>query len=352
MGKKLVDPNKLCMGCMREIAEPASPCPYCGFQISRYQAPKNSLPLYEIVNGKYLVGKVLGIGGFGITYIGWDFYQSKRVCIKEYFPRAIAVRNPNAQNYTEQISVSIQYSMNTFTQNPQMAKHAYKEGLKNYIKEAENLSRFYLMPGIVSVRDFFYGNNTAYIVMEYIDGIDMKRYTKAKGGKLKAGEVFEILRDCFKALDKVHQANIIHRDISPDNIMLTRDLKAKLIDFGAAKNFENSMNAPILLKQGYAPIEQYERNGNQGPWTDVYSMCASIYYMLTGIRIPMAKERQNNDTVKMLRTMGILISEKQDCAIHKGLRIEPSERYQTIAELYQDLYGENPDAFAPAEGYI
>ena len=83
MGKKLMDPNRLCMGCMQEIERPTVACPHCGFTVSRYQHPKNSLPLYEIVNGKYLIGKVLGIGGFGITYVGWDFYKSKKVCIKE-----------------------------------------------------------------------------------------------------------------------------------------------------------------------------------------------------------------------------------------------------------------------------
>ena len=217
----------------------------------------------------------------------------------------------------------------------------YTEGLKTYIKEAENLSRFYLMPGIVSVRDFFYGNHTAYIVMEYIDGIDMRRYAKAKGGRLMPKEVFSILRDVLKALNEVHKANIIHRDISPDNIMITRELKAKLIDFGAARDYENTKTAPVLLKQGYAPIEQYTKDGRQGPWTDIYSMCASIYYLLTGIRIPVAKERREKDTVKKLQVMGVPISEKQDLAIQKGMSVDASRRYQTVAELYKEIYGES-----------
>lgn len=340
MQKRLVDPNKLCMGCMAELDRAVGICPHCGFEVAKYQKPKNSLPLYEILNGKYLIGRVIGIGGFGITYIGWDFYQSKKVCIKEYFPRAIAARNPNAHTYTGQLSVSIQYSMSMHTNSPTKAQHVYVEGLKNYIKEAENLSRFYLMPGIVSVRDFFYGNNTAYIVMEYIDGIDMRKFAKLKGGRLTPQETFTILKDVLKALDAVHKGGIIHRDISPDNIMLSRDGKAKLIDFGAAKNFENSENAPVLLKQGYAPIEQYTKNGQQGPWTDVYSMCASIYYLLSGIRIPTAKEREQNDTVQLLQVLGIPVSEEQDRAIRKGMSIRAEDRYQTIGELYKELYGE------------
>ncbi|MBO5303938.1 MAG: serine/threonine protein kinase [Lachnospiraceae bacterium] len=340
MGKKLVDPNRLCLGCMREFEQPMAVCPVCGFHAKAYQRPQNALPLYEILNGKYLTGRVIGIGGFGITYIGWDFYQSKKVCIKEYFPRSIAVRNPDAVTYTEQISVSVQYSMLLQNQTITRAKYAYRSGLEAYIKEAENLSKFYVMPGIVSVRDFFYGNNTAYIVMEYIEGIDMKQYAKRQGGKLAPNIVFGVLRDVLKALNEVHKANIVHRDISPDNIMLNRKGEAKLIDFGAAKNFEKSENAPILLKHGYAPPEQYEKDGNQGPWTDVYSMSASIYYLLTGIRIPEAKKRQENDTVKPLRMLGVAVPERVDKALQKGMSLRIEERYHSIAELYQMIYGE------------
>lgn len=340
MRKKLIDPNRLCMGCMTEIERPGAPCPRCGFDLTTYQRPNNSLPLYEIVNGKYMIGRVLGIGGFGITYIAWDFYQGKKVCVKEYFPREIAVRNLNGHTYSEQLSVSIHCSTQTYTQHLEKVQSAYIKGLNAYIKEAENLSRYYLLPGIVSIRDFFYGNNTAYIVMEYIDGIDAKRYAKLRGGRLRPEEVFSILKDVLKALHTVHQDNIIHRDISPDNIMLTRKVKPILIDFGAARNYGNSANAPILLKHGYAPVEQYVRDAKQGPWTDVYSMCASMYYLMTGIRIPASVERRKHDTVQKLQVIGIPISEEQDLAIQKGLSIEPEQRYQSIAELYQALYRE------------
>ena len=340
MRKKLIDPNRLCMGCMAELEQPGLPCPNCGFDVTKYRKPRNSLPLYEIVNGKYLIGRVIGIGGFGITYIAWDFYQAKRVCVKEYFPREIAVRNLGGHTYSEQISVSLHCSTETYTQHLDKIQSAYRKGLEAYIKEAENLSRYYLLPGIVSIRDFFYGNNTAYIVMEYIDGIDMKRYAKFRGGRLLPDEVFVLLKDVLKALNTVHGDNIIHRDISPDNIMLTRNLKAVLIDFGASRDYGNTRNAPILLKHGYAPVEQYKRDEVQGPWTDVYSMCASIYYLLTGVRIPASIERQKHDTVQKLQMMGVPISEEQDLAIRKGMSIEPGQRYQSIAELYRDLYRE------------
>lgn len=340
MRKKLVDPNKLCMGCMAELERPGFPCPRCGFDARRYQKPKNSLPLYEIVNGKYLIGRVIGIGGFGITYIAWDFYQGKRVCVKEYFPRRIAVRDFHGSTYSEQISISINCSSQTYSQEPERAQTAYMKGLEAYIKEAENLSRYYMMENIVSIRDFFYGNNTAYIVMEYIDGINMKEYTKRRGGRLMPEEVFVLLKDVLKALDTIHKNNIIHRDISPDNIMLNRAMKAVLIDFGAARDYGNTKNASILLKHGYAPVEQYKSDGKQGPWTDVYSMCASMYCLMTGARLPSSTEREKHDTVQRLSAIGIPVSEQQDQAIWRGLRIEPGQRYQSMAALYRDLYGE------------
>jgi len=343
MGKKLVDPNRLCMSCMREAEVVTKVCPYCKFSVSQYERPNDSLPLYEILNGKYLVGKVIGIGGFGITYVAWDFYQSKKVCIKEYFPRLIATRNLTAANYTEQLSVSIHCSGSTSaggTINPLKLQQAYLRGLESYVKEAETLSKFYMMPGIVSVRDFFHGNRTAYIVMEYIDGMDMKKYTKAKGGRLAAEEVFYLLKDVLKALHEVHKKNIIHRDISPDNIMITRQLQAKLIDFGATKDYVTNQNEPVLLKQGYAPPEQYSKDGNQGPWSDVYSMCATMYFLMTGMKIPNAKERQKQDSLQLLQVLGVPVSEEQDKAIQKGLSLEIRDRYQSIAELYQNIYGE------------
>ncbi len=341
MGKILVDPNRLCMGCMAVIADSRQRCPHCGFCLASYEQPYGTLSPYEILHGKYLIGRVIGMGGFGITYVGWDFYQSRKVCIKEYFPRSIAVRLPGKTTGSQPIqpASSVQYSLSAFTQNTEQAQYAYAEGLKTYIKEAENLSHFYLMDGIVSVRDFFYENNTAYIVMEYIDGIDMKHYAEAKGGRISPEELFSILRDVLIALHKVHQVNIIHRDISPDNIMLTRDYKAKLIDFGAARDYSRYKNGPVLLKRGYAPPEQYERDGEQGPWTDVYSLCASIYYLLTGRKIQDALERRERDQLKLLQVLGVPVSEEQDFAIRKGLSLRSEDRYQTVAQLFQVLYG-------------
>lgn len=334
MGKKLVDPNKLCMGCMKILDRPDLPCPSCGFSKELYVQPDNSMPLYEIIKGKYLIGRVIGVGGFGITYIGWDFYQSKRVCIKEYFPRGVAART-----MTQSVSQYGTYSIDVYTQNTAQAKHTYMHGLEAYIHEAQMLSQFYFMPGIVSVRDFFYGNHTAYIVMEFIEGTNLKQLAKQSGGVLECDFLCNLLRDVMCALAAVHKVGIVHRDISPDNIMVNKEWQAKVIDFGAAKEYQAARDETILLKHGYAPVEQYDRNGHQGPWTDVYSLCATLYYLLCGQKPQRAYERVGEDKLLPLSSLGVHIDAAREAAIMHGLAIRPEERTQSMPELYRELFG-------------
>lgn len=325
--KTLVDPNKLCMGCMNVIDNTDMPCPYCGFLLGAYMGSEKCLQPYEILNGKYMVGRVLGIGGFGITYIGWDFYQSKKIAIKEYFPRGVADR-------------SVLYTTNVYTKSIEVSTE-YMSGLDTYLKEAENLCGFYDLEGIVSVRDFFYGNKTAYIVMEYIEGIQLKQFAKANGGTLQPEVVFYLIKPVMRALSIIHKKDIIHRDISPDNIMIDKNQRVKLIDFGAAKNYEaDAGDESVVLKYGYAPIEQYSRNGNQGPWTDVYSLCATMYYLMSGKKVPDARNRLKEDTLVPLLAWMPEIGEQRNQALMKGLSVKPEQRYQRMDDLYFDIYGE------------
>lgn len=163
---------------------------------------------------------------------------------------------------------------------------------------------------------------------------------KQLGGKIPPDVLFPMLKEVIAALNEVHKENIIHRDISPDNIMVTREGRAKVIDFGAAKEYHSGKDHSVLLKHGYAPIEQYDSHGKQGPWTDVYSLCGSIFYLLTGRKPQRAYERVSEDKMVSLQQMGVNVSEKKSQAVKKGLSVQIEDRYQRMADLYYDLYGE------------
>ena len=294
------------------------------------------LAVNTILEGKYLVGPVLGQGGFGITYVGYDLNMEAKIAIKEYFPVELVSRDTTTMHGDRVLSLSGEKSV------------TYKQGLNKYVAEAQNVSRFSEIPGVVSVKDFFYANETAYIVMEFIDGISLKDYLKEKGGSLTEEETLKIMKPVLEALVQVHKSGIIHRDISPDNIMLTfKDGKAhkqiesvKLIDFGAArmtaKNDQKSLT--IILKHGYAPEEQYRTHGKQGPWTDVYALCAVLYRMLTGETPVPAMDRMFQDDLKTFDKFNTKVSANTAAAILKGLAVKKGDRTQSVQELISVLY--------------
>ena len=380
-----MDMEKLCPGCMRMLdaqeqagtektqkqsgagktaqnrgsAQKKSPCcPYCGFDPSAYRQNPRCLPLNTILAGKYLVGKVLGEGGFGITYMGYDLNMKTRVAIKEYFPVELVTRDttrrPSAgEAPSAAVSASGGGSDRVISLSGEKSK-TYQQGLKKYVDEARNVSQFSGTPGVVSVKDFFYENDTAYIVMEYIEGVSLKEYLKQKGGRLSEEEALAILRPVLEALEKVHGAGIVHRDISPDNIMLIfagatetaagavygSIAAVRLIDFGAArmtaKNDQKSLT--IILKHGYAPEEQYRSHGEQGPWTDVYALCAVLYRMLTGKVPEPAMDRLFSDGLKRPEELGAAVSPAVSEAIMRGLAVKKENRIQTVKELSDALY--------------
>lgn len=324
------DPNRLCPGCMSEWGHPDQPCPVCGFAQKKYEKPPRWLPLKHILNGKYMIGKVIGEGGFGITYIGWDLNLQVRVAVKEYFPVGLAARETgNGNDYT-------------IAALPGIRQENYRQGLEKFMTEAKNLSKFYNLKGIVAVKDFFFENDTAYMVMEFVDGITLGKYLKDHGGQIGETEVLQLFRPVMESLKVVHQSGIIHRDISPDNIMMTKDGKMKLIDFGAARfaGGDTERSLTIILKHGYAPAEQYQSHGNQGPWTDVYAISATMYRMITGKVPPSAMDRLHQDTLEEFETLGCQVSTKTAYAIlDKGLAIRVEDRYKNMDELIQGLYG-------------
>ena len=316
---------RLCPNCMQELSAPGA-CPHCGFDSAEYEAPPHQLKPGSILNGKYLVGRSLGEGGFGITYIGFDLNLEIRVAIKEYYPNGFVTR---------QASVSMSVTPLTGSQGEQ-----YGKGLDRFVQEAKSLARFHDLNGIVSVKDFFRENSTAYIVMEYIEGETLKQYLVRKGGRLPMEEALTILRPVMESLALVHSAGVIHRDISPDNIMLTK-YGAKLIDFGAARTYvdEENRSRTVTLKSGYAPYEQYQTRGEQGPYTDVYALCATIYRCVTGQIPPESIERLDEDTLLPPSALKAALTPHQENVLLKGLSVRARDRYQDIPQVFAALQG-------------
>ena len=304
-------------------------CPHCGLNENDLggASPAFIKPGY-VLNDRYIVGIALGQGGFGITYIGFDKVFGQRVAIKEYYPSDIAQRVPGDR------------TVMPFTNSDSNFEH----GKQKFIDEARILGRFSGYHGIVEVKDCFNANGTAYMVMQYLDGTDMKGYLNKRGGHLGEKESISILTPVIEALKEVHKAGVIHRDISPDNIFMTSDGQVKLIDFGAAKQAVGGQKSlSVTLKPGYAPEEQYRTRGNQGPWTDVYALTATLYKMLTGNTPPDSLDRAINDELVIPN----YLSPNVQFALRKGMAVKAADRFATIDELQAALTGEyKPDTQA------
>ena len=276
--------------------------------------------------GRYTIEGVLGQGGFGITYLGIDELHEKKVAIKEFFPQGIVTRNIE---YQDTVTV-------TFVGE----KENYEKGKERFLKEARTMAKFSKDEGIVKALDFFEINNTAYIVMEYLEGITLKQYLR-ENQRIAPEDLIELLVPLIESLDEIHSQGMIHRDISPDNIMVLPDGRIKLMDFGAARDYtefgEKSLS--IVLKPGYAPPEQYQTHGVQGPWTDIYALCATMYKCITGENPPDAIERVMDDSLKKISEFGITIPPQEEAAIIKGMSVSAKDRYQDIKDFCEDLYG-------------
>ena len=318
----------LCMGCMTEKGE-VEVCPNCGLNEAELVGSNSVFlrPKTEL-NNRYIVGIALGQGGFGITYIGYDKVLSTKVAIKEYYPSDIAGRT------------SAEGTVTAFTQNTD----DYFKGKERFLEEARTLAKFADHPCIVGVKDCFDANGTAYMVMEFLEGVSLKEYLKRKGGKLSVSESISMLTPVMDALKAVHQAGVIHRDISPDNIFITTDARVRLIDFGAARQSVGGQKSlSIMLKPGYAPEEQYRTRGNQGPWTDVYALTATLYRMLTGSVPPDSLERVMDDTLEI----PLDLPQNIQIALSHGLAVRAVDRYSTIEQLQDALFNADADIHTP-----
>lgn len=320
-GDIMIEINKkqLCESCFREIDNDI--CPYCGFSAAEYSADPLALPVGTRLNDKMIIGGVMGKGGFGITYLGYDLRMDKIIAVKEYYPNGIAYRSPSG---TEVLIADEKYA------------EAFENGAQKFYTEAEMVAQFNGNPNIVSVYDYFRANNTVYLIMEYLRGLTLKNYVK-KHGKLTDGQALFIIDKIAAALSITHSAGILHRDISPDNIMLCMDGKVKLIDFGAARQImaESSSNLTVVMKPGYTPIEQYTKKGRQGAWTDIYSLGVSIYYALTGVIIDDPYARIDEDGEFSENKHGI--NNDLWAILKKCTMINASERYGSAIDLRKAL---------------
>ncbi len=307
-----------CYACMRKLNSPGGTCGSCGYDNTAgpAQQPAHALPCGTVLAGHYLTGCVIGQGGFGITYMAWNLALETPVCIKEYFPAGAAVRSLNRNGLVLWGSGE--------------SAEQLKTRRESFVKEARKAARLSDLSSIVKVWDVFYENETAYIVMNYIAGETLKNYLVKRGRVLEEEACLGLLLPVMRDLDQVHARGIIHRDIKPDNLMLTPEGSVILLDLGAAKDLSSGsgQSSFLVASQGFTPLEQYNRNGRIGSWTDVYALCATIYYAAAGKLLPTPTERLSGEKIDF----GML-SPRLASVLERGLAIQPEDRIQTMAQL-------------------
>ena len=317
--------EQYCYNCMRPVGQSSTFCRYCGKNIneSSDMGPYQLKP-GTVLQNRYLIGRVLGEGGFGITYIGLDKVLTKRVAVKEFYPAGAAHR----------ASVVSDGVIITRGKEPM-----YRKGVERFVQEARSLAAFSSEDGIVDVLDTFQANNTAYIVMEYLEGDTLKTLLKTKG-VFDATKLIKLMEPVMKSLSVMHRTGFIHRDISPDNIMLTNNGRLKLMDFGSARYFLNQdSELSVMLKQGYAPVEQYSSRSQQGPYTDVYALCATIYTCITGSVPENSLDRSRYDTLVPPSAKGVRISPVHEKALLHGLQPNAAARCPDMETLMREFNG-------------
>lgn len=319
-----------CPQCMREYDSQYEICPYCGSGREIKQKEIYYLSPGVILADRYEVGASIGGGGFGLTYKAWDHTLSKIVAVKEYYPTGLVNRVPGEKRV-------IVYSGRR--------EKECRIGKLRFLEEARNMAKYNTHANIVNVYDFFEENNTAYIVMEYLDGENYKQYLERKSNqkeKVSVQESLEVMHSVLIALSEVHKSNILHRDISPDNIFLCRDGRIKLIDFGAARFSakDETANMTVILKPGYAPPEQYQQKGRQGPWIDIYAAGATLYRAVTGTAPEESVNRTDKDELVPPEELCPELSHNLNNAILRAMALQPELRFQSAEEFWKALSGE------------
>lgn len=313
---------KFCPNCFQSGYEGVR-CGLCGYEDKSIMDHRVLAPGIWLKN-RYMVGRVLGAGGFGITYLSFDSQTRQRWAVKEYFPVEWASRTPGT---------------NMIVSNSQSTDEYYLHGREVFADEAKTLLDLKNNPAVVNVIDFFQENGTAYLVMEFLDGATLEGYMKERRAPLPIELANRVVKEIGDALALIHGNMLLHRDVSPDNIMLTGRNELKLIDFGATRVYalNSPKNMSVLVKPGFAPLEQYSSSGVQGPWTDVYALAATYYYVVSGIKPPSAPERLTGTALTSLRSLNPAVSGRMEQAIHHALQpnweARPNNMKQFILEM-------------------
>lgn len=318
-----IDPETLCLACLHEQGAPGG-CAACGFDERAAVSSPLHLPMRTILHGQYLVGRALGQGGFGITYLAWDLALEMPVAIKEFLPTDFASR------------ASAQLSVTPYGED---GAANFELGLEAFEGEARTLAKCHTLDGVVDVLNYFRENGTGYIVMHYLRGRTLREHLRAQSAPLPYGDAAAIVRPVLDALREVHRLGLVHRDISPDNLYICDSGRVCLLDFGAARNAvrDRSKSLSVQFKIGYTPEEQYRRHGAQGPWTDIYAAAATFYRALTGLTPPPSLDRLSLDQLRPPGALGVTMPRRAERALMRALAVQASARYRTIDEFLDDL---------------
>ena len=314
----------LCFGCFEESEHDV--CPLCGYSKNVVQSSR-LLPQGTILRNQYIVGKVLGkSGGFGTTYLGYHQTLQIKVAMKEYLPSELVCRNNDG------LTINVNHPQD---------ETDFRNGINQFLHEARLLVKFN-HPNIIRAIDFFEENGTAYLIMEYSQGVNLAEYMEQQGGTLAEQSVMDFMMPILEGLKELHTRGVLHRDIKPQNIYVTEDGRPILLDFGAAKQTlsEHSRSLTLMATPGFAAYEQYQMQGKQGPWTDIYSCAATIYYMLSGTVPTDAIERMTQDTFSFSQELENKISPEMRNAILKGMALLPEDRVQSVQEFQQLLFNQ------------
>lgn len=318
---------KRCFACFKEYDDVYQVCSHCGnIEIKKPKEPIHLAPGTVLAN-RYILGQAVGSGGFGIVYSAWDLKLETIVAVKEFFVSRLVTRAEGLKNL-----IITKKSIEEFE---------YRK--ERFLAEARNMAKFGSHRSIPNVFEFFEENNTAYIVMEMLHGVGLNEYLNQSGGKIDIDFALMIANEVGNALKSLHEENIVHRDVAPDNIYICsgKEIKIKLMDLGAAKLADSTDEViDIILKPGYSPTEQYDNSKNIGPWTDIYALGATLYVMLTGIKPDESTNRKINDEVVPPHLVNPEVSENLSNAIMKAMAIEKHMRFKTINEFLSAINGE------------